>query len=188
MRTSTPTAQALTGQAPAPAEPVAPQAGRGKTIAALFAGALILAVVLGFGAAAVIGRPDSEAKVIVPPPPPQPQPQPQPEPKPEAPKAPEKLSVTFETKPAGAEVFEDDVLVGTSPVTLMRARDQVISLRFELKGHKPLVRKVRFEEGERKVLVELEKKGGGGAGPAPKKDKLHDNPYESVKDLKDLPD
>ena len=111
-----------------------------------------------------------------------------PEPKPDPrPPAAEKLALTFETSPTGADVYEDDVLLGASPVTLTREQSQVVTLRFELKGYKNLTRKVRFESGGRVVVIELEKDRRN-TGPAPRPKGPHDEPYSNVKDLKSLPD
>jgi hypothetical protein len=96
-----------------------------------------------------------------------------------------KVQLVFETEPAHAEVFEDDALIGATPITLEQDPGKTVSLRFELKGYKPLVRKVRFEQDDA-VKIRLEpiiRKG-----PAKKPGGLHDDPYSNVKELKDLPD
>ncbi len=175
---------AMTGPAPA----VAPPPSQAKKIATVFAACLVLAVVTGIGAAAVINAQEPKEQPIIVTLPPKPEPRPvEPKPEPPKPEAPKKLTVTFVTTPAGAEVFEDDVLVGTTPVTLSRAASQVVSLKFELKGHKPVSRKVRFEEGQHEVTIELEKLAKPGPAPQKKPGGLRDDPYTNVKDLKDAP-
>ncbi|MBL8953439.1 MAG: protein kinase [Myxococcaceae bacterium] len=179
-----------------PPEPAPATGGGGKKVALIFVGVVLLAGVMGIAAASFIGgrEPDPQPLVVVPPPPP-PKPDPVDDKEKEKPPAgPQKLALTFETVPPGAEVYEDDVFVGKSPVSLAREREKVVSLRFELKGYKPLSRKVRFEDGEKSVSFELEKEKRGGSGPGPsnsgkpKPTGLHDDPYSTVKELKDLPD
>jgi len=172
-----------------PPQPAPPQ-GQGKKIALIFVGCILLAGVMGVGAAAFINNPPDPQPLVVVPPPPQPKPDtPLPDRDPE-PVAVQKLTLTFETTPPGAEVYEEDVFLGNAPVSVSREREKVVSLRFEMKGYKPLSRKVRFEGGEKTVSFELEreKKAGGGSAPAKKPSGLHDDPYSSVKELKDLPD
>jgi serine/threonine-protein kinase len=64
-----------------------------------------------------------------------------------------RLSIT--SVPAGAEVYESDVLLGTTPLTLQRPIDSVAELRFELTGFQKVTRKVGFS-ADTTVNVALE--------------------------------
>ncbi len=106
----------------------------------------------------------------------------------EKPAEPQKVKLTFLTAPEIAEVYEGDVLLGTTPYTSARASGEVAELRFVSKGYVPVVKKVRFEsETSLTIALEKEKKTGGG-GAAPRKNTgTSDNPYEQTEDLKDAP-
>ena len=52
---------------------------------------------------------------------------------------------TLEAVPPQAEVYEDDILLGATPLTISRPPGTLTSLRLEAKGFQPLSRKVRFE-------------------------------------------
>ncbi|MBS1153948.1 MAG: hypothetical protein H6Q89_5646, partial [Myxococcaceae bacterium] len=80
------------------------------------------------------------------------------------PAAVEVSALTFETRPAGAEVYDGDFLLGVTPFTLKRQKGTVVELRFVLKNHLPQVRKLRFEATAR-VNIELEQKQAAAAPP-----------------------
>jgi len=91
------------------------------------------------------------------------------EPKPPEPKV-VTVAVTFETEPSQAEVYEGDLLLGNTPVKLLRPMGKLSTLRFEKHGYEPLIRKVRFE-ADTTMRFDLEKK----------------RYVRPVEDLKDLP-
>jgi serine/threonine protein kinase len=105
----------------------------------------------------------------------------------EKPTEPQKVKLTFITAPEIAEVYEGDVLLGTTPYTAARASGEIAELRFVSKGYVPVVKKVRFES-ETALTIALEKEKKAGGGGAPKKNTgTTDNPYEQTEDLKDAP-
>ncbi len=71
------------------------------------------------------------------------------------------VKLLIDSEPTGAEVYEDDVLLGTTPLALSRPQGATFALRFTLKDHKVLARKVRFES-DTAVRVQLEKERGKG--------------------------
>jgi eukaryotic-like serine/threonine-protein kinase len=73
----------------------------------------------------------------------------------ETPRAPPKVTLTF-TTPTKAEVFEDDVLLGSTPLPLSRPVDTISTLVFKAPGYQPLTRKVAFSV-EQSLTIELEK-------------------------------
>jgi serine/threonine-protein kinase len=77
-----------------------------------------------------------------------------------------KVTVTFTSVPEKVEVYEGDVLLGTTPFKLSSEPSTVKELTFSAKGYKSLTRKVGFVS-EQTISVELEKhrKGGGPRGP-----------------------
>ncbi|MEW6435140.1 MAG: PEGA domain-containing protein [Myxococcota bacterium] len=98
----------------------------------------------------------------------------------------EKVALTIKTVPATVEVYEGDVLVGTTPFTLERPKDSPpVELRFEAKGYKPATRKVGFVAAQ-DVVIELDKEKAAG-GPKKKPSGLADDPYQQEDDLKDNP-
>lgn len=139
----------------------------------LIVGALVVVVVLLIVAIIAVGRgpEDTGTKPVVatkpdaPPPPKSDVPARVDEPK-VVPAAIVKL--TLEATPPQAEVYEDDILLGATPLTLSRPPGTLTSLRLEAKGFQPLSRKVRFES-DTTLRLELEKEvakvktGGGGA-------------------------
>ena len=139
--------------------------------------AVVALLVVG---ALVLARPDAPAEgappgpVVQPPPPVAPTPAVQPAPPPPAPQ----VKLTFTSNPERVEVFEDDVLLGTTPLTLTRAQGSVTSLRFEARGHAPLTRKLRFES-DTTVPVALEKLARPKTRPSPPPpgEGLEDNPF-----------
>lgn len=81
----------------------------------------------------------------------------------QAPAPPSVVKLTLVTDPERAEVYEDDVLLGSTPLTISRPLGTLASLRFEQRDYAPVARKVRFES-DTTVSVLLEK-----SKPAPKK-------------------
>ncbi len=96
-------------------------------------------------------------------------------------------ALTFDTQPAGAEVYDGDFLLGVTPFTLQRQQGQVVELRFVLKDYLPQLRKVRFEDTAR-VNIELEKKQPVAAQPVAPRPPLKERVKKpSSSELKDLP-
>ena len=107
--------------------------------------------------------------------------------------------------PEGAEVFDGEMMIGTTPFSVTRERGAVGEFRFVLAGHKSASRKLRFEE-DSSMTMQLEKEKEKEKAkepvkeaakeprePKPAKAKapakgLHNDPYSDVKELKDLPD
>ncbi|MFO0600583.1 MAG: FHA domain-containing serine/threonine-protein kinase [Myxococcaceae bacterium] len=113
--------------------------------------------------------------------------------KPVEPAKAEKVKLTFTTtleKDEKAEVFEGDILLGTTPLTIAREGSTIAELTFKAKGYKDLKRKVRFDS-ELSIPIELEKEKKGTGGPVPGKkpnnNGLADDPYSQQEDLKDNP-
>ncbi|MDP2272604.1 MAG: FHA domain-containing serine/threonine-protein kinase [Archangium sp.] len=108
------------------------------------------------------------------------------EPKP--PVAAARVKLHFTSVPDKADVSEGDILLGVTPLVLHRLPGEVTELTFSAKGHKPVTRKVRFDD-EQTIPIELEKDKKA-TGPGPKKPKqpgLADDPYSQEEDLKDSP-
>lgn len=89
------------------------------------------------------------------------------------------MKLALDSEPSGAEVYEEDLLLGATPLTLNRPQGSVVTLRFAAKGHKELTRKVRFES-DSTLRLELEKERGRVARPP------RGNP-SADEDLKDAP-
>jgi hypothetical protein len=90
------------------------------------------------------------------------------------------VKLTLESTPAHVEVYEEDVLLGATPLTISRPPGTVTSLRFEAKGFQPLSRKVRFES-DTTLPLQLEKEVAKGKKPGKPRP-----PNEG--DLMDLPE
>ncbi len=92
------------------------------------------------------------------------------------------VKLSLQTTPEQVEVYEDDVLLGTTPLTLTRQPGAVASLRFEQRDYTPATRKVRFES-DTVISVSLEKsklvKKPPGPRPtrAPDDEGLKDSPF-----------
>lgn len=113
-------------------------------------------------------------------PPPTPQP-------PTAPPKVETVALVFKTVPESVEVYEGDVLVGTTPFTLERPKDaQPVELTFSARGYKSLTRKVGFVSGQA-LTIELEKEGRAPTVKKRRPSDLADDPYTQEQDLKDSP-
>jgi hypothetical protein len=91
------------------------------------------------------------------------------------------VKLTLESAPSGSEVFEEDVLLGTTPLTVSRPSGTLTTFRCEAKGFTALTRKVRFEADTtlRFELVEVAAKAvGKRPRPAqPAEDDLKDAPF-----------
>ena len=105
---------------------------------------------------------------------------------PPPPVAPKQVKLTLETKPDGAEVFEKDVSLGTTPLVLTREAQTVIDLRFVLKGYNDLTRRLAMPLADESRSLELEKKRSGGGKPKSGGSGLKDLDFEQANDLKDL--
>jgi serine/threonine-protein kinase len=131
-------------------------------------------LVAAAGGAVVLmkGEETVHAEVIVATPEPKP-PEPKPlEKVPEVPAAPKVIQYTIDSDPQGAEVFEKDVLVGTTPFVLTRAPEAVVELTFKAKGYVELTRKVAVPLLDSTLSIQLEKRTGGpGPGKPPKPQK-----------------
>ncbi len=92
------------------------------------------------------------------------------------------VKLTLQSEPEQVEVYEDDVLLGTTPLTLSRAHGTVAALRFEQRDFVAVTRKVRFE-ADTTISVSLEKakvvKKSAGTKPArvPDDADLKDSPF-----------
>jgi hypothetical protein len=94
-----------------------------------------------------------------------------------------RLSIT--SVPPGAEVYEADVLLGTTPLTLQRPIDTVAELRFELAGFQKVTRKVGFS-ADTSVNVALEASKRGPA-TSPTTTTTTSRPPAGQGELKDAP-
>ena len=108
----------------------------------------------------------------------------EPEPRADPPRPAAVVKLTLEATPPQAEVYEDDILLGATPLTISRPPGTLTSLRLEAKGFQPLARKVRFES-DTTLELELEKEvakskkpgtGGSGKPRPPGDDDLMDLP------------
>ncbi len=147
----------------------------------LLVGGLVVLVALLAGALVVLGLPGSEKEKVVVAPPVEPVPVPKPEIV-EAPKPVEVVKIVLETTPPHAEVYEDDVMLGSTPMALSRPPGTLTSVRFEAKGFQPLAKKVRFES-DTTLRLELQKEAGKGVSKKPGKPRP---PGDD--DLMDLPE
>ncbi len=100
----------------------------------------------------------------------------------EVPKPAVVVKIELETTPPHAGVYEDDVMLGSTPMAISRPPGTVTSLRFEARGFEPLARKVRFES-DTTLRLELRKEVGKVIIKKPGKPKP---PGED--DLMDLPE
>ncbi len=66
------------------------------------------------------------------------------------------VKLTLQSEPPQAEVYEGDVLLGTTPLALTRTPGTVAEFRFELRDFAPVSRKVRFE-ADSSISVPLER-------------------------------
>ena len=109
---------------------------------------------------------------------------------PRLPPAVDKVKLNFTSTPDKADVSEGDILLGVTPLTLMRAPAEITELTFTARGYLPYKRKFRFDS-EQTIPIELEKeKKGGAQTPLTKKPKgtgLADDPYSQEEDLKESP-
>jgi eukaryotic-like serine/threonine-protein kinase len=166
---------------------VAPAKSKGPLIAA----AVVVLLLVAGGAAAVL-KPkevEVEAPQVVPAQPaepPKPLAQVPVEPPPVAPSAPRVVKFTLETNPPGAEVFEKDVSLGTTPLVLQREAQSIAELKFVAKGYLELTRKVAIPLTDEARTFELEKvkKASGTGSTKPPAQDLKD-PYAPTEDLKD---
>ncbi len=176
--------QAAPAPAPAPAsapDSAAELAAVRPSRTPLIAGVLLV-LVIGLAVAVVaIGKPGEAGGKTTPVAKADPAPVPVPVPMGSEPVKTSLVKLTLNSTPLHVEVYEDDVLLGATPLTISRSPGTVTSLRLEAKGFQPLPKKVRFEsdtslnlELEKEVVVKVKKPGK----PRP--------PGEG--DLMDLPD
>ena len=89
------------------------------------------------------------------------------------------VKLSLVSTPSQAEVYEEDVLLGTTPLTISRAPGTLTCVRLQAKGFEPLSKKVRFES-DTTLRLELEKETT--------KVKKMGKPRLPDDDLKDLPE
>jgi serine/threonine-protein kinase len=91
----------------------------------------------------------------------------------------EKVVVTFKSVPEKVEVYEGDVFLGVTPLTLDRSKGAApVELTFQAKGYKKQTRKVGFVTTQ-EVHIELEKQGKAPTKTdrSAKSDELKESPY-----------
>jgi hypothetical protein len=101
-----------------------------------------------------------------------------PRPEPDKPTV-EKVVVTFKSVPEKVEVYEGDVFLGVTPLTLDRSKGAApVELTFQAKGYKKQTRKVGFVTTQ-EVHIELEKQGKAPTKTdhSAKSDDLKESPY-----------
>jgi len=130
--------------APSLAEPAAPPRSAPWGLLVGIAAALVL--VIGGAVAWKLSSKQPEAHLAPPPVPPRVEPTPgqRPGPPPDAPR-PAKVSVTLKTKPAGAEVIEDGVVIGKTPLTTGFEPGATRTLTFRLAEFRDLEKSLRPE-------------------------------------------
>ncbi len=98
-----------------------------------------------------------------------------------------KVRLTFTSIPEAIDVFEGDVLLGATPLSIERDSTTSAELTFEANGHIPFVQKVIFDV-ERTIPIVLQKEKRV-VPPVLKKRKqgLVNEPRSKEEDLKDLP-
>ncbi|MEW6435021.1 MAG: protein kinase [Myxococcota bacterium] len=169
--------------------PQAPTTDTGLDAAALRPNRAPLFIVLG--AVAVLGlvaggvlatRENAGATTTTPTPTSTPAPTPAEPPPPPPPPSATPVKLTLTSEAPRLEVYEGDVLLGTTPLALSRDRGSLATLRFEAKGYQSKELKVRFE-ADTTVPIELEKvdrpKRPGATGYKP--------PPPLIEDLKESP-
>lgn len=150
-------------------------------------GAVLVLASVGGAYVAFKPEPAPVAPVVVAPPKVDPPPKVEPKVDPPPVPAAAKIALTFSSVPEKVEVYEGDVLVGTTPFTLERDQATVLELTFSAKGYKSEARKVRFESAQT-IAVELEKEKKAGPGlKKPPTPGLADDPYTQEEDLKESP-
>jgi eukaryotic-like serine/threonine-protein kinase len=98
-----------------------------------------------------------------------------------------KVKLTVTTEPDKAEVSEDDVLLGRTPLSLSRDSGAVAVLKFSLKGYKVMVKKIGFVS-EQPIEIILEKEKPFAVPKKPTGKDLTDNPYQQKnEELKNSP-
>ena len=150
-------------------------------------GGVVLVGVLGAAGWAAL---KSEPRPVEPPPvvvaPPRVEEPPPPQPKADVPPAVATVALRLESNPAKVEVYEGDVLVGTTPFSLERKPGDIVQLTFSLKGYKSLTKKFGFASAQTFTAeLEKEKKGTGAKKPTP--GLSTEDPYAPVQDLQDSP-
>lgn len=97
---------------------------------------------------------------------------------PKKPAEPELLSVTLKSSPTGAQVLEDGVLVGTTPLERKWPRETTHSLTFQLAGYVDLQRAFRVDKNESfEVELVAAKKV---SGTSPDKGKTKPKPGDGI--------
>ncbi|MBL8956667.1 MAG: serine/threonine protein kinase [Myxococcaceae bacterium] len=149
----------------ASAPPPAPAARRGVPMTAKLALVILpVAGLAGAGVAYVLKPPESKPPVVRQQPPPQ---QPD-EPKPPA--RPDEVEVTLVTTPAGAEVLEDGVTLGKTPLAQRWPRNGVKTVTFQLAGYKDVQKAFKATDAQT-FETQLEPVAKKPSGKPVKKDK-----------------
>lgn len=127
---------------PSVAEPAPPPAKPAGAPMGLLVGlAAVVVLVIGGGVVFKLTRPAPEPPAPIAKPPPT-------TPKvdtPTTPAAPAKVTLTLQTKPPGAEVLEDGVVIGKTPLTAAFEQGATRTLTFRLADYKDLERSLRPE-------------------------------------------
>jgi serine/threonine-protein kinase len=141
---------------PAPAPPPAQRTGPPMAVIGGAAAALILVIV-----AALVFKATQSSPRDTPPPPPKGPEQPIAPVKQPVAEAPTMLRVALKTQPAGAEVLEDGVTLGTTPLSLEWTRAGKRTLTFRLAGFKDLEKSLKPEsDQEFEFALEAARKPG----------------------------
>lgn len=135
--------------APSLAAAAAPPVSRGPPMGALIGGALALVLLIGAAVAWKLTRPaptqpPAPVPVALPPKVPDLAP-PGPSPTPATPTT---VQLTLKTKPAGAEVLEDGVLIGKTPLTAAFDKGATRTLTFRLADYRDLEKSLRPESDQ----------------------------------------
>ena len=151
----------------------------------VIAGVLGLAILGGGGYVLFKPGPEPVTPVVVEPPPPEPKLDKVEIPPPPTKVEPKVVKLTIESKPDGAEVFEKEISLGTTPLVLSREAQSIVELKFVLKGFQDLQRKVAMPVDDGSRVFELEKKRTGGPAPVKTGGGELKDPYAPTEDLKD---
>jgi eukaryotic-like serine/threonine-protein kinase len=103
-----------------------------------------------------------------------------------SPQTPKTVKFKLETQPDGAEVFEKDLSLGVTPLTVNRPPGSRLDLRFVLKGFDELDKSLAVPDADETRAFELVKKRSGGGKPKSSGSGLKDLDFEQTNDLKDL--
>jgi serine/threonine-protein kinase len=150
----------------------APPPKQGSSLVVIVAGVAAAVVLVGVGVAWKMTRGDDKPAVVVvtsgPPVPVKPPVEP-------APRVATTVKVTLTTTPAGAEVVEDKVMVGVTPLTLDWPRGTTRTLSFRLANYKPVEKVLRPETDQALDFALESAKPAAGQPPVKPKPKKEDD-------------